>query len=143
VDACVEAVLSGRDFANPTLGPQLLSAAVRPRSRRTLHMLVGPRGPVVNGEGQTVIVRRGLVEGRSAEELLGTVAQARQGLAKLALASEEILDHSSNPDTWHPFSVLARARRARRPGIVFARAAASGEIDPLTEPELRVLVGLE
>lgn len=40
-----------------------------------------------------------------------------------------------------PYS-LARARRAARPGIVFARAAASGEVDPLEEAESRLLVGL-
>jgi hypothetical protein len=40
------------------------------------------------------------------------------------------------------FSVLARARRAKHPGIVFARAAATGEVDPLTDVESRVLVGL-
>jgi hypothetical protein len=38
-------------------------------------------------------------------------------------------------------TVLARARRAKHPGIVFARAAASAEVDPLTDEETRMLVG--
>jgi hypothetical protein len=39
-------------------------------------------------------------------------------------------------------TVLARARRAKQPGIVFARAAANQEVDPLEDPESRLLVGL-
>jgi len=38
--------------------------------------------------------------------------------------------------------VLARARQAQHPGIVFARAAAIGEVDPLTDVDSRLLVGL-
>jgi len=38
--------------------------------------------------------------------------------------------------------VLARARRARRPGIVFARAAEAGETDPLQDAFSRFFVGL-
>jgi hypothetical protein len=40
------------------------------------------------------------------------------------------------------FHVLARAMRARRPGIVFAHAAATGEADPLTDLDSRLFVGL-
>jgi hypothetical protein len=40
------------------------------------------------------------------------------------------------------FSVLQRAMRSDYPGIVFARAAAIGEQDPLTDPISRVFVGL-
>ena len=38
--------------------------------------------------------------------------------------------------------VLARARRAPRPGVVFARAAAGGEVDPLTDEYARLFVGI-
>lgn len=40
------------------------------------------------------------------------------------------------------FNVLARAMRARYPGSVFARAAANGESDPLTDLDARLFVGL-
>jgi hypothetical protein len=141
LEACAEAILSGRDYANPNLGPQLLSAAVRQRSRRFLPLLVGPRGPVKDAAGETVIIRRSLVEGRTPRELYASVAGARQGLAKLA----EEVEQESTPRAGAlggAITVLARARRARRPGIVFARAAASGETDPLTDSETRLLVGL-
>jgi hypothetical protein len=39
------------------------------------------------------------------------------------------------------FNVLARSMRSTAPGIVFA-AAARGEIDPLTNPDSRLFVGL-
>ena len=39
-------------------------------------------------------------------------------------------------------SVLARAMRAEHPGLVFAHAAATGEIDPLTDLDSRLFVGL-
>jgi hypothetical protein len=38
--------------------------------------------------------------------------------------------------------VLARVSRAAQPGVVFARAAASREVDPLLDPDSRVFVGL-
>jgi hypothetical protein len=39
------------------------------------------------------------------------------------------------------FSVLARAMRAEHPGLVFAHAAATGEIDPLTDLDSRLFAG--
>jgi len=40
------------------------------------------------------------------------------------------------------FGVLARAMRAKHPGVVFARAAATGEVDPLADVDSRLFVGL-
>ncbi|MEE8399284.1 MAG: hypothetical protein V3S89_09785 [Desulfobacterales bacterium] len=40
------------------------------------------------------------------------------------------------------FLVLARAMCAENPGIVFANAAAAGEIDPLQDVDSRLFVGL-
>jgi hypothetical protein len=39
-------------------------------------------------------------------------------------------------------NVLARARRTRYPGIVFARAAANGEADNLEDSDSRLMTGL-
>ncbi|MDE0503348.1 MAG: hypothetical protein OXI86_04635, partial [Candidatus Poribacteria bacterium] len=39
-------------------------------------------------------------------------------------------------------SVLGRAMQADRPGIVFARAAATGTVEPLTDIDSRMFVGL-
>ena len=40
------------------------------------------------------------------------------------------------------FTTLARATRSERPGVVFARAAAAGEVDPLVDLDSRLFVGL-
>jgi hypothetical protein len=40
------------------------------------------------------------------------------------------------------FNVITRALRAQHPGVVFARAAAVGEVDPLEDVEARLVVGL-
>jgi hypothetical protein len=141
IETCAEAILSGHDYANPNLGPQLLAAAVRPRSRRSLPFLLVPFSPMNDAEGNMVILRHALAEGRTPQELFTTVAGARPGLARLIFEYERILQEPSSPDTG-AISLLARARRARRPGIIFARAAASGEIDPLADVETRLLVGL-
>ncbi len=39
--------------------------------------------------------------------------------------------------------MLARARRAPHPGVVFARAAAIGERDSLADVDVRLFVGLK
>lgn len=139
-DICSEAILSARDFLNPNLGPQLLSAAVRQKERQVLRYLVGPGGANLNVDGQMVIARHSLAEGRTPAELFASVNGARQGLARLVFEGEEIL--KEKPPAEGAFTVIARARRAKRPGIVFARAAASGEVDPLTDEETRILVGV-
>ena len=40
------------------------------------------------------------------------------------------------------YNVLTRARRTVQPGVVFARAAANGEADLLTDVYSRLFVGL-
>jgi hypothetical protein len=139
-EMCAEAILSGRDYSNPNLGPQLLSAAIRPKERRVLPYLLRPLGPTRNADGQTVIARHSVAEGRTPAELIASVNGARQSLARIAFEGEEILQEKPPADG--AITVIARARRAKYPGIVFARAAASREVDPLTDEETRVLVGV-
>ena len=51
-------------------------------------------------------------------------------------AGREIREHNVTKS----FSVLARAMRAEHPSLVFAHAAATGEIDPLTDLDSRLFV---
>ena len=68
---------------------------------------------------------------------------------RIAMASV-VLDFASTrraygvPEPAKPrgFGVLARAMRSSRPGIVFASAAANNEVDPLTDLDSRLLVGM-
>ena len=39
------------------------------------------------------------------------------------------------------YAILARAVRADQPGVVIASAAASGEVDPLTDIDAQLFVG--
>jgi hypothetical protein len=136
-----EMVLGGSDYDDLDLGAQRLAVGIRARGREHLPALIGPLGPVVNAEGETVVVRHSRVEGLTAEELYANAAGARRGLAAVARRWEDLGREMRQRDQAERFTLLARARRAARPGIVFARAAANGEVDPLEDAESRLLVG--
>jgi hypothetical protein len=137
-----EQILSGIDYADPDLGPQRLAVSIRSRGRRHLPLLIGPLGPIVDAEGNTVLVRHSRVEGLTSGELYASAAGARKGLAQYWKRWEQITQEVHQNDLPGPLTVLARARRARYPGVVFARAAANGEADPLVDADSRLLVGL-
>jgi hypothetical protein len=136
-----ERLLSSTDYDSVDLGPQLLAVAVRARGRRQLPVLIAPLGPYEDIRGNGIVIRHSLVEGYAPQEMYAHMAGARKGLASVwqrwQRLSKEMADRAPAG-----FTVLARARRAAHPGIVFARAAASGEVDPLTDVESRLLVGL-
>jgi hypothetical protein len=136
-----ELLLSSTDYASPDLGPQLLAIKVRARGRVHLRLLLGHWGPYEDIRGDSLVIRRSLVEGFTPEALFAYMAAARKGLARVWQRWEE-LGRQAKDRYSSSFTVLARARRAERPGIVFGRAAANGEIDPLTDVESRLLVGL-
>lgn len=125
------------------LAPQLLAVKTGARGR-LLHLqtLIGPRGSVPGADAKPVALRHGLQEGLSAEELLPYADFARRALGEVALRTADAgagFVERSAPTGFH---VLARAMRAQHPGIVFARAAATGEVDPLTDLDSRLFVGL-
>jgi hypothetical protein len=137
-----EKVLSGADYANADLGPQLLAVHIRARGRSHLPRLIGPRGAVTDMRGRPVIMRHTHVEGLTPEELYACSVGARKGLRAYWEQAEQSAQGAGNRRESNRFTVLARARQAQHPGIVFARAAAIGEIDPLTDVDSRLLVGL-
>lgn len=139
----LERLAASSDFDGP-LGPQLLAVRSSGHGLRQLGWLVGSRGGTVqDARGRAVIVRHGYGEGLTAEEMYACVAGARQALAQVMVEWEHLGGEVRERNEPRGFNVLARARRSRRPGIVFARAAASGEGDPLTDVYGRLLVGLE
>ncbi len=136
-----EQILSGTDYDNPNLGPQQLATSIRARGRRTLPMVIGPR-VVRDARDERTIVRHGYAEGLTSDEMYACTAGARRHLILLVDEMEQMWTSTRDQGTATTFTVLARARRAKRPGVVFARAAATGEIDPLTDVNSRLLVGL-
>lgn len=136
-----EKILSSTDYANADLGPQLLAVQIRPRGRFQLPRLIGPRGAVTDIQGKPLIVRHTHVEGLTPEELYACSAGARRALWSYWKQVENAPGASDRRES-NRFTVLARARQAQHPGIVFARAAAIGEVDPLTDVDSRLWVGL-
>jgi hypothetical protein len=135
----VEAMLAGTDYTDPVYGAQLLAAKTRPRNRRSLPALAGLRGLAPAAADGWVAIRHSQCEGLTPAETFGVVAGARRGLADLYNRIEQADSATPEASRW---TVLARARSARHPGVIFARAAASGEVDPLTDLESRLFVGL-
>ncbi len=138
LEELTEALRSNQDYKDVTHGPHLLAARIRARNRRALPWLVGPRGPVVDASGKTVIVRHSLTQGLSPTEMFACVAGARRGLLEVIQEMTPPTHPAHQRQGEESWSVLARARRSRHPGIVFARAAASGEIDPLSDFDSRL-----
>jgi hypothetical protein len=97
---------------------------------------------VKDARGQDVIVRHGYVEGLAPEEMFASVAGARHGFAHLITEWARMGATFRDRNVSRSFNVLTRALRAKHPGLVFARAAATEEVDPLTDVESRMLVGL-
>jgi hypothetical protein len=134
-EEAAEAILAGTDYHDPTFGPQLLSAKTRERSRLRIPWLTGPRGLVMDAADQLCVVRHTQMEGWTPKEAFACVAGARRAFAEMFLKNE------ITPPTPGGWNVLSRARRAKYPGIVFARAAASGEVDPLEDLDSQLRVG--
>ncbi len=137
-----EKIFSLADYGDLEMGPQLLDAKIRNWNRRSLPAIIGLRGVVTDAAGEAYIVRHGYSDGLLPEEMVACVAGARRGLAQLAerlVKLEQDGVKAGDPENLH---VLGRARRARRPGTVFARAAADNTVDPLVDIESRLIVGL-
>jgi len=136
--------LAGRtEFDDDDLGPQLL--AVKSGSRGGIdHLarLVGPAGWTTDAEDKPFFVAGGLRDGYTPQELFARAATARRALGQVALSVAESGAELRAAGVTKAFTVLARAMRAEHPGVVFAAAAATGQIDPLRDPDSRLFVGL-
>ena len=125
---------SDNDFGTIRL---LAQSGARGSFQQLVQYLNAP-GTVLDVRGNLVPIRHGFREGMTPEEVFARVNGARKGLAQVMSEMEEMARDVASTG----YGVLARARRSRRPGIVFARAAAGGETDPLTDVDSRLFVGL-
>ena len=133
------------DYADNDLGVQLITMKTRsrPPQLRGLIWLFANRDPATDVNGEPQIVRNSHVSGLTPVEMNACVVGAREGLARFVQQWDQISQAASAGSDHTRFSVLARARRAQYPGIVFARAAAIGERDPLTDVDSRLFVGMK
>lgn len=138
----MELLATSTDYRDAELGPQLLTVRSSARELRRLASLVGPQGAIEDIQGVVVIVRHGYSEGLTPEEMYASAARMRERLTQILAGWEDTCNDLRARHRPQGFHVLARARRSKRPGIVFARAAAAGEVDPLVEVDSRLLVGL-
>jgi hypothetical protein len=138
-----EKIFSSTNYRDMFIGPQLLDARARAWNRRSLLMVAGVRGVVTDVNGKPFIVRHNYAQGLTPEETYTCVVGARQGFAQVHVQREQMLQEARKRSKPSGLSVLARAMCARHPGIVFARAAANGEVDRLEDPDSRLMVGLE
>ena len=144
ISQLAEQFASFSDYADHDLGVHLttMKTRSRPPQLRGLIWLFANRDPVTDVDGNTLIIRNSHVSGLSPEEMNACVVGSREGLARFSQQWESFSTHSIPGSADHTkFNVLARARRAQYPGVVFARAAAIGERDPLTDEESRLFVG--
>ncbi len=143
LDELVERIVTRTDYADNDLGVQLLAMKSGARTQpQHFLMLLGGRSIVVDGSGRRAPLRYGLRDGLPPQAVYEYTFQCHEGLGQV-LEDWQTLGLSLRAD-YAPqgFHVLARAMRAQRPGIVFARAAAIGEVDPLTDTDSRLFVGL-
>jgi hypothetical protein len=126
-------------------GPYILaikSGAVPDSHLRGLANVLGAQNVVQDVFGRPAVVRHGYRDGLTLADFWARIPGARAGLAQIAQQWEQAgrrLVAATQPRSFH---VLARARRAEQPGIVFARAAATGEVEPLVDLDSRLFVGL-
>lgn len=100
----------------------------------------GEHGNIKDANGESIHIRHGYIEGLTIRETMAHCARSRAAISGVnqemaGLDVERALSGRS-------FGVITRARRSDRPGVVFARAAARGEVDPLKDVDARILCGL-
>jgi DNA-directed RNA polymerase beta' subunit len=138
----IEAVSTSSEIDAPEFGPQLLMQKADERVFAYLPRLISGFGPVNDAANNEVIVRNSYVEGLTPEEMYASVAGARHGIKSLQNEWARMGATFRERNVSRSFNVIPRALRAKHPGLVFARAAEQGEVDPLTDVESRLLVGL-
>ena len=133
-----EAIMSQGEF-DPTL--KAPARAVRSGARGSVAQLRATIGPwtVSSPYDAGGPIAHGFRDGLTAEELWAWTGRARAALHAVHQAQVELAVASrlSGDRTF-----LGRAMAAQDPAIIFAEAAEAGESDPLTDPEVRLWMGL-
>jgi hypothetical protein len=119
-----------------------LTVSWHERGSNHLSRLTRLRSPATGFAGEPVVVRHSYIERLTPQETFACAVGARKGLAQYAFRWDEMGQDARERGRPNGFNVLARGRRAKRRGIVFAQAAATGEVDPLTNVDNRIFVGL-
>ena len=140
----MEWIAAHEDFADNNLGPHILAVKSRAFTSRLYRLacVVGARGAVSDIRGGDIVIRNGYCDGLTSDELYTLCVESREGLVRFSSELQRVAWELRDSSQSKGFTVLSRAMRAKHPGIVFARAAACGEVDPLTDIDSRLFVGL-
>ena len=142
LEECSEALLARADYENPDFGAQLLAIKAGARGQiRHLNILMRGRTVMLSQQERQVTIAHGLVGGVTPAETPALAIAAREGIWRSNVESIREAYGVHRPDLSGAFTPLARALRSEHPGVVFARAAAGEEMDPLTDVTSRLLVG--
>ena len=141
-DELKDAIVSRTDYDSDDFGPQLLAVKSGARGNDT-QLMTGLVGRVVTDEDYRLFFsHRGLIDGVEPDIFFVTTIGARRGLGHVALDCVQMGTERREACTPKGFHVLARAMRSRNAGVVLGRAATHGEVDPLTDVDARLFVGL-
>ena len=162
----MEWIAAYENFDDNNLGPHILAVKSRAFTSRLYRLacVVGARGTVsdirdfvwtirlarrgfaqgaVSGiRDRDMVIRNGYCDGLTSDELYTLSVGSREGLVRFNSELQRVAWELRDSSQSKGFTVLSRAMRAKHPGIVFARAAACGEVDPLTDIDSRLFVGL-
>jgi hypothetical protein len=138
-----EWLATNNDYTNPDLGPQLLAVKSGAWGEiGHLTALLSTQGAVRDIHGTQVPIRHGYRDGLQPAEIYALAIGGREAFAQVQQAWQQIMQEIRQRDRATSFHVLARAMRAEQPAIVLAHAASIEEIDPLTDRDSRLFVGL-
>lgn len=131
------------DYQHADFGSQLLAVKSGAWGEiRHLVALLSSQGLVRDSRKRLVPIRHGYCAGLSAAELYTLAIGSREAFAHIQQQWVQLGQEIQTRSQSKSFHVLARAMRAEQPAIVFAHAAAIGEIDPLLDRDSRLFVGL-
>ncbi|MDQ3815286.1 MAG: hypothetical protein M3347_15300 [Armatimonadota bacterium] len=137
-----ERIAARTDFSNHDLGPQLLALKSGAYGNvYELNRIAGAWGYLPDVTGRPVVMRHGHCSGATLEEWVANCVDTREMFARWSEGRRTGEAQLERRDS-EGFHVLARTMRSGCPGLVFAHAAAHGEIDPLHDIDSRLFVGL-
>ena len=139
-----EQLATRKDFSDNDMGPQLLTVQSLAQGRlESISQMVVRWNSIRHGLPTPPNVRRSYREGLRPEDLRAVAHRHWEVLVRFQREMAELgRSMKRNNPIGDRASVLGRAMQANRPGIVFARAAARGTVEPVTDIDSRMFVGL-
>ncbi|MBM3493929.1 MAG: hypothetical protein FJX72_06370, partial [Armatimonadetes bacterium] len=140
-DECQARIMAGYEARVGDTDPARVTLLSGARGTpRLWTQVVGVRGLVRDASDGLIPIRHSVSEGLTPEETLVAFVGMRYGL-RGSMYWVDMQREMRTTDAVEGRGVLERALRSKRPGLVFARAAAAEEVDPLDTPRARLLAG--